>query len=34
MAGASSVTTGAGKDAQTVITGLIKDMNPMATGDA
>ncbi len=34
MAGPSSVATGAGKDAQTVITGLIKDMNPMATGDA
>ncbi len=32
MAGASSVTTGTGKDAQTVITGLIKDMNPMAMG--
>ena len=34
MAGASSVTTGTGKDAQTVNTGLIKDMNPMATGEA
>ena len=33
MAGASSVTTGSGKNAQTVNTGLIKDMNPMATGD-
>ena len=34
MAGASSVATGAGADAQTVITGLIKSMNPMATGGA
>ena len=34
MAGASSVSTGAGADAQTVITGLIKSMNPMATGGA
>jgi len=34
MAGASSVTTGAGKDAQTVVTGLIASMNPMATGEA
>ena len=33
MAGASSVTTGAGADAQTVITGLIESKNPMATGD-
>ena len=31
-AGASSVSTGAGDDARTVITGLIKDMNPKATG--
>ena len=34
MAGASSVTTGTGDDAQTVITGLIKSENPMATGAA
>ena len=33
MAGASVVTTGSGKNAQTVNTGLIKDMNPMAAGD-
>ena len=33
MAGASEVTTGTGATAQTVITGLIKSMNPMATGD-
>ncbi len=32
MAGASSETTGSGDDAQTVITGLIKSLNPMATG--
>ena len=34
MAGASSVTIGTGKDAQTVNTGLIKDISPMATGGA
>ncbi len=34
MAGASSVSTGSGDDAQTVVTGLIKSMNPMATGEA
>ena len=33
MAGASTVTTGSGDDEQTVVTGLIKSMNPMATGD-
>ena len=33
-AGASSVTTGTGDDAQTVITGLIASMNPEATGAA
>ena len=33
MAGASSVSTGSGDDARTVVTGLIKSMNPMATGD-
>ena len=32
MAGASSVTTGSGKNAQTVNTGLLESMNPMATG--
>lgn len=32
MAGASSVTTGTGKGARTVVTGLIESMNPMATG--
>lgn len=32
MAGASSVTTGTGATAQTVVTGLIASMNPMATG--
>ena len=34
MAGASSVSTGSGDDARTVVTGLIKSMNPMATGAA
>ena len=34
MAGASSVTTGTGDDAKTVVTGLIESMNPMATGAA
>ena len=34
MAGASSVTTGSGKAAKTVVTGLIASMNPMATGEA
>ena len=34
MAGASSVSTGSGDDAMTVVTGLIKSMNPMATGAA
>ena len=33
LAGASTVTTGSGTDAQMVMTGLIKDMNPMADGD-
>ena len=33
MAGASSMATGAGADAQTVITGLIKSINPMAEGE-
>ena len=32
MAGASSVSTGSGDDARTMVTGLIKDKNPMATG--
>ena len=32
MAGPSSVTTGSGKNAQTVNTGLLESMNPMATG--
>ena len=32
MAGASTVTTGSGTDAQTVITGLIADENPMGEG--
>ena len=34
MAGASSVSTGSGDEARTVVTGLIKSMNPMATGAA
>ena len=34
MAGPSSVATGSGDDAKTVVTGLIKSMNPMATGNA
>ena len=33
-AGASSVSTGSGDDARTVVTGLIASMNPMATGGA
>lgn len=33
MVGASSVTTGTGDDAQTVLTGLIESKNPMAMGD-
>ena len=32
MAGASSVSTGSGDNERTVVTGLIKSMNPMATG--
>ena len=34
MAGASSVTTGTGAAAETVMTGLIESKNPMATGEA
>ncbi len=34
MAGASSVSTGSGEDARTVVTGLIATMNPMAKGEA
>ena len=34
MAGASSVSTGSGDDARTMVTGLIATMNPMATGEA
>ena len=34
MAWASSVSTGSGDDARTMVTGLIKDKNPMATGTA